>query len=128
MILQNYDYYDFVHTLLPTKLPYKEFYKQYRRLFDTSRTFKSKWAFLKKYPLSDIPRLFAMAWRFNLHFARLHRDYDDLDAVNAEQVRYGGMPTRKPLMQLRIAKEGEDKRPVPASIAASESSVEGWGR
>ena len=129
MILKNYDYYDFVHTLLPTKLPYKEFYKQYRRLFDTSRTFRAKFAFLWKYRWREIPRLFALAWRFNLHFARLYRDYDDLDAVNAEQVRYGGMPTRRPLMQLRLAKEGEEKRRLPTAVASSESSsVEGWGR
>ena len=130
MVLKNYDYYDFVHTLLPTKLPIKEFYAEYRKLFDTSRSFKSKFAFLKKYRLRDLPRLFAMAWRFNQHFLRLHRDYDDLDAINAQQVRYGGMPTRQPLLQLRMAKEGEAKRPLTASLAKSDagSAVEGFGR
>lgn len=129
MVLKNYDYYDFVHTLLPTKLPIKEFYKEYRKLFDTSRTFVKKFTFLTKYRLRDLPRLFVMAWRFNVLFAKLHRDYDDLAAVNAEQVKYGGMPTRKPLLQLRVAKVGQEKGRLPAALAQTEaSSIDGFGR
>ena len=105
------------------------FYKEYRKLFDTSRTFVKKFAFLRKYALRDLLRLFAMAWRFNILFAKLYRDYDDLTAVNAEQVKYGGMPTRKPLMQLRVAKVGEEKGRLPLALAQGESaSVDGFGR
>ena len=40
LVIKNYDYYDFAHSVLPTKLDRKEFYRQVVRLYARSYSFK----------------------------------------------------------------------------------------
>jgi radical SAM superfamily enzyme YgiQ (UPF0313 family) len=89
MILKNYDYYDFVHSLLPLKLPAKEFYKEYLALFDNTRSLSSKLAFLKKYPVRELPGLMKKGVMFYEQFKQIYKAYDRLDAINAAQPNWG---------------------------------------
>jgi radical SAM superfamily enzyme YgiQ (UPF0313 family) len=93
MILRNFDYYDFVHSLLPLKLPAKEFYKEYLALFDNTRSLTSKLAFLKKYPVLELPGLMKKGLTFYEQFKQIYKTYDRLDEVNASQVPWGTEPT-----------------------------------
>jgi radical SAM superfamily enzyme YgiQ (UPF0313 family) len=75
LIIDNYDYYDFFHTLLPTKLPLREFYKEYVCLFSKTRSISRKIAFMKKYPIAEVPSLFKIYYRFIKQLRNIHKDY-----------------------------------------------------
>lgn len=75
LILNDPDYFDFIHTMLPTVLPLKEFYSEYRRLFMTASAFHRQLSILVKYPLKEILPLFAMANRFYSRLKTIHNDY-----------------------------------------------------
>ncbi len=75
MITNNYDYFDFFHTLLPTKLPLKKFYKEYIALYNKTSSASNKIAFLKKYPLNEIPSLFKLHFKFTKQLKNIDKDY-----------------------------------------------------
>jgi radical SAM superfamily enzyme YgiQ (UPF0313 family) len=75
LIIDNYDYYDFFHTHLPTKLPLKEFYKEYISLNNKARTISKQLVFLKKYPIVEIPSLFKIYFRFMKQLKNIDKDY-----------------------------------------------------
>jgi radical SAM superfamily enzyme YgiQ (UPF0313 family) len=75
LIAHNYDYFDFFHALLSTKLPLKEFYKELSSLYNNSRSFTNQIAFLKKYSLKEIPPLFNNYFKFNKQLKSLYKDY-----------------------------------------------------
>lgn len=75
MIIDNYDYYDFFHTFLPTKLPLKEFYKEYVSLFKKTRSVAKQISFMKKYPIAEIPSLFKLYYKFIKELNNIHKDY-----------------------------------------------------
>ena len=120
MFLRNYDYYDFMHTLLPTKLPIEEFYRQYLWLFDSTHPLGTQLKMLSKFPLTRLPYVFKTYARFRRAFKRIPRDYDNLEALNAAQERPGGMPSRKPLLHLRVERDGAAPRGGPGPT--------GWAR
>jgi radical SAM superfamily enzyme YgiQ (UPF0313 family) len=93
MILRNFDYYDFVHSLLPLKLPAKEFYKEYLGLIDNTRSLTAKLAFLKKYPVRELPGLMKKGLLFYEQFKQIYKAYDRLDEINASQTPWGIEPT-----------------------------------
>ncbi len=74
-IVHNYDYFDFIHTILPTKLPLKEFYRELFSLYGRTRSPRNQIAFLEKYPLQEIPALLKMVYRFSKKFSAIHNDY-----------------------------------------------------
>ena len=41
LVNANFDYFDFFHTLLPTKLPLKDFYQELASLFKRSRSLRN---------------------------------------------------------------------------------------
>lgn len=75
LILNDPDYFDFIHTLLPTSLPLKEFYSEYRKLFMKASSFRRQLWTLRKYPVAEIPPLLAMARRFYDRLRIIHKDY-----------------------------------------------------
>jgi len=75
LIIHNYDYYDFFHTHVPTRLPLGEFYKEYVSLFKKTRSISKQIAFLKKYPVAEIPSLFGMYLRFMKQLRNIDKDY-----------------------------------------------------
>lgn len=75
LITTNYDFYDFFHTHLPTKLPMKEFYREYASLFSKSRSISSQFAFMRKYPIREIPSLFKTFNKFMKQLKNINNDY-----------------------------------------------------
>lgn len=75
LITTNYDYYDFFHTHLPTKLPLKEFYREYASLFSKSRSISNQFAFMRKYPIREIPSLFKTFNKFMKQLKNINNDY-----------------------------------------------------
>ena len=75
LITSNYDYFDFFHTLLPTELPMKDFYRELTALYKHSRSLKNQIKVLGKYRLRELPSLF-MAYRdFLQRLNTLEQDY-----------------------------------------------------
>jgi radical SAM superfamily enzyme YgiQ (UPF0313 family) len=75
MITDNYDYFDFIHTLLPTKLPLQAFYEEYYQVYADAIPLRKRLPILLKWPLRDIPR-FARSYKKVLRQLRTaYRDY-----------------------------------------------------
>ena len=70
----NYDHVDFVHTLLPTALPPREFYAECARLYERSLPLSSRLSLLRKIPLRDLPALQAKGSRFRRRLREAHLD------------------------------------------------------
>jgi radical SAM superfamily enzyme YgiQ (UPF0313 family) len=81
LILHNYDYFDFIHTLLPTKLPLKEFYKEYHDLYFKGIKPTKQIEFLSKYPVKELPRTLLDSRKFYQRLKRAYLDYDDLPTI-----------------------------------------------
>jgi len=75
LITRNYDLFDFLHTVLPTSLPLKEFFNQYYLLHSRIASPVDTINNLKKYPLKEIPKLFLMLIKFYLRLKKAHLDY-----------------------------------------------------
>lgn len=75
LISTNYDYFDFFHTLLPTKMPLRHFYKELISLFNRSRSLKNQIKLIRKYPLREVPSVFRLYGGFMNKLKTLHSDY-----------------------------------------------------
>jgi radical SAM superfamily enzyme YgiQ (UPF0313 family) len=76
MITHDYDYFDFVHTLLPTALPLKDFYEAYYQLYQRAIPLTKRLAMLGRMPLRDVPAMLSSSYRV---FNRLRRAYQDYE-------------------------------------------------
>jgi hopanoid C-3 methylase len=76
LLTKNYDYYDLIHTILPTKLPVKKFYKEYIRLVNKSIAPKRKFSILKKYRLRELLPAIAIWMKWMKRIKKIHFDYD----------------------------------------------------
>jgi radical SAM superfamily enzyme YgiQ (UPF0313 family) len=77
MITHNYDYFDFIHTLLPTELPLKEFYQEYRQLYERAIPLGKRLAMLRKMPVRDVPALLARTYRVFDQLGKAYLDYEE---------------------------------------------------
>ncbi len=78
MITHNYDYFDFIHTLLPTRLPLKDFYREYYELYRKSVPPSKGLSFLRRYSWKEIPGVMVVYERWLKRLKRLDRDYAEL--------------------------------------------------
>ena len=84
LITSNYDYFDFIHTVLPTKLSLKEFYNEYYRLSRQALSPTKALAHLSRYRLADIPGTLVKSYRFYNRLRRTYRDYEAASPVTPE--------------------------------------------
>jgi radical SAM superfamily enzyme YgiQ (UPF0313 family) len=77
LVIHDYDYFDFIHTLLPTALPLEEFYAEYRNLYARAMCLKKQLAWLRRFPLKEIPRLLVRGFRFYDRLEATYLDYVD---------------------------------------------------
>jgi len=75
LLTREPEFFDFIHTVLPTKLPLEDFYEQYFRLYTKTIPFRNVFAFMKKYRLKDVPASLAKFQRWSKRLRRLYRDY-----------------------------------------------------
>jgi radical SAM superfamily enzyme YgiQ (UPF0313 family) len=78
LITHNFDYFDFIHTLLPTNLPLEEFFAELTRLYRKAIPPWKQLTLLRRYALRDIPPLLAKSRRAFARLRTAHRDYDEL--------------------------------------------------
>ncbi len=75
LLTHDHEFFDFLHTVLPTALPLKEFYSEFRKLYMRSIPLRRQLSLLRKYPLREIPRILAMGFRFYDRLETAYRDY-----------------------------------------------------
>jgi radical SAM superfamily enzyme YgiQ (UPF0313 family) len=76
LLTHNYDYFDFIHTLLPTTLPLKEFYEEYYQLYKKAIPFQKQFLLaLKRFPIQEIPPLIKKSTRVLNQLKNAYRDY-----------------------------------------------------
>lgn len=75
LITKNYDLFDFIHTLLPTKLPLDEFFDNLNFLYMNAKSPIKALSFMMKYPLKEIPGLIALFLRFSRQVRNAYKDY-----------------------------------------------------
>jgi radical SAM superfamily enzyme YgiQ (UPF0313 family) len=75
LINANFDYFDFFHTLLPTKLPLPDFYQELASLFKRSRSLTNQIRLMRKYRLWELPSLFKAYGQLMKRLRTLAQDY-----------------------------------------------------
>ncbi len=76
LLTHNFDYFDFLHTLLPTRLPLEDFFAELTRLYQSGIPLWRQLALLSRYRLRDIPRLLATSRRVFTRMRTAYKDYD----------------------------------------------------
>ena len=76
LITHNYDYFDFIHTLLPTSLPLKEFYKEMYYLYKKAIPVSKSISVLKRFPLRDIPMIIRRSNKVLRQIRDAYKDYE----------------------------------------------------
>lgn len=75
MLDVDFPYFDFVHTVLPTRLTLKEYYRQlywlYRRSIPATRYI----AYLRQYPVSQMIAVFWTNYRLLSRLKNAYKDY-----------------------------------------------------
>ncbi len=79
MITHNYDYFDFIHTLLPTRLPLKDFSAAYFRLYQKAIPLSKRLAMLKRISLKDIPATLVNTTRTFNQLRKAYLDYENIE-------------------------------------------------
>ena len=75
LLTREPEFFDFIHTVLPTKLPLEDFYEQYFRLYTKTIPFRNAFAFMMKFRLKDMPASVAKFQRWSKRLRNLHTDY-----------------------------------------------------
>ncbi len=69
---------DFIHTLLPTRLPLEDFFAELTELYRNAIPLRKQLALLRRFPAREIPTLLAKSRRA---FARMREAAKDYDAL-----------------------------------------------
>jgi radical SAM superfamily enzyme YgiQ (UPF0313 family) len=75
MITHEYDYFDFIHTLLPTALPLREFYEEYYQLYRRSVSFSNGMKLMRKFPVWKWPHVTERAFHWYSRLRNAYKDY-----------------------------------------------------
>ena len=81
LITDDYDFFDFIHTVLPTALPLEAFYSEYARLYAQALSPKQQWALLRKFRLRDLPAVLVRSVRLQSRLRGAYRDYEEARAA-----------------------------------------------
>ncbi len=77
LLTHNYDYFDFLHTLLPTELPLKTFYEELYQLYRYAIPLPKQFELARHFRLLEPPPLLLKSART---YGRLRRAYLDYPA------------------------------------------------
>jgi radical SAM superfamily enzyme YgiQ (UPF0313 family) len=83
LLTHNYDYFDFIHTVLPTQLPLKDFYEEYCQLYQKAISPLKGLAFMAQYPWKDIPGILSKTLWWYKRLRTTYLDYEDAGSVQA---------------------------------------------
>jgi radical SAM superfamily enzyme YgiQ (UPF0313 family) len=85
LITHNYDHFDFLHTVLPTELPLKEFYAEYANLYRGAIPLTRSAAMLRRFPLKEISATLFKSVQLLIWLRNAYRDYDNEGAISSAQ-------------------------------------------
>jgi len=77
LITHDYDLFDFIHVLLPTRLPLRDFYDEYYRLYKNAVSFRDGLSLLSRFPLTERLALVRKAFQWYRSVRLAYRDYPD---------------------------------------------------
>jgi radical SAM superfamily enzyme YgiQ (UPF0313 family) len=75
LITHDYDYFDFIHTLIPPTLPMDEFYEEYYQLYRKSISPSNQLSLLRKFPWRELPSTLVKSYRWYRRLRTAHLDY-----------------------------------------------------
>jgi radical SAM superfamily enzyme YgiQ (UPF0313 family) len=75
LLTREPEFFDFIHTVMPTTLPLEDFYEQYFRLYTKTIPLRNVFAFMSKFRLKEVPANLAKVRRWSKRLRRLHTDY-----------------------------------------------------
>ena len=75
LITTDYDLFDFIHTVLPTKLPLKDFFYNLNFLYFNATPPAKSISLMMKYPLKEIPGLIYLSMKFSKIIKNAYKDY-----------------------------------------------------
>jgi radical SAM superfamily enzyme YgiQ (UPF0313 family) len=78
LLTRDSDYYDFIHTVLPTALPLREFYEEYARLFTDAIPMARQLSLVRRYRLRELVSTVRRARRMYGRMRELWRDYEGM--------------------------------------------------
>ncbi len=82
LLTRDYAYFDFIHTVLPTALPLKEFYEAYYELYSSAIPLRNKLALARKYRAKDLLAALRVQDRFLKRLKTVHGDYERGDRAS----------------------------------------------
>jgi radical SAM superfamily enzyme YgiQ (UPF0313 family) len=87
----NYDLYDFFHTVLPTVLPLQQFHREYYKLACSAVPLKQALTLLRRWPLHELPATLARQSVWLGRMRRAHLDYgSEAGRAYAQEVASNG--------------------------------------
>ncbi|HEY9245784.1 MAG TPA: radical SAM protein [Candidatus Methanoperedens sp.] len=75
LITTDYDLFDFIHTVLPTKLPLKEFFNNLNSLYFEAKSPAKSISYTLKYPIREIPSLIYLTMKVSKQLKNAYKDY-----------------------------------------------------
>jgi len=75
LLVDDFDYFDFIHTVLPTALPLESFYQEYLGLYRRAVPFSKQLALLRRFPLGELPSVMRRSNGFFKRLRTAHLDY-----------------------------------------------------
>jgi radical SAM superfamily enzyme YgiQ (UPF0313 family) len=75
LLTHDTDFFDFIHTVLPTKLPLEEFFEEFTGLYRRAVPFTRQLSLLTKFPLEEWPAVFGRSTRAFRRLKTLTQDY-----------------------------------------------------
>jgi hypothetical protein len=75
LLTSDFDFHDFLHTLLPTTLPLKDFHEEYYQRFRHAVRLARSLRLLSRYPLCDIPATLSKGLSLYAQLREAYRDY-----------------------------------------------------
>jgi radical SAM superfamily enzyme YgiQ (UPF0313 family) len=75
LITDDYDYFDFVHTVLPTVLPLKDFYEEYYQLYQRAIPFSRRLGMLRRMQWRDVPGMVLSSYQVFNQLRNAYKDY-----------------------------------------------------
>jgi radical SAM superfamily enzyme YgiQ (UPF0313 family) len=75
LLTDDYDYFDFIHTVLPTRLGIVDFYNEYAGLYRNAVSLRSGLSLLARFPIRQWPMVFRKARQWYRTLDDIHRDY-----------------------------------------------------
>jgi radical SAM superfamily enzyme YgiQ (UPF0313 family) len=80
------DYYDFIHTVLPTALPLRDFYEEYARLFTDAIPMTRQLSMVRRYRLRELGPTVLRARRMYGRIRELWRDYEAMNCLTTNRI------------------------------------------